>query len=52
MYGVISAAAALLIFVGLYAAGVVEAHADLLRCGLRQAPARPLPRARLLRRRS
>jgi hypothetical protein len=46
MYGVISAGATLLIFVGLYIAGIVEARADLH--GLWSEPAKPLPRARLL----
>jgi hypothetical protein len=47
MYGVISAGATLLIFVGLYIAGVVEARADLWW----DDPARQLPRARVLRQR-
>jgi hypothetical protein len=49
MYGVISAGATLLIFIGLYVAGVVEARVDLCRRGLWDEPARPLPRARVLR---
>lgn len=48
MYGVISAGATLLIFIGLYIAGIVEARADHYRRGLSEAPTRPLPRARLL----
>ena len=48
MYGVISAGATLLIFVGLYIAGLVEARADHYQRGLSREPARPLPRARLL----
>jgi hypothetical protein len=51
MYGVISAAAALLIFIGLYAAGVVEARADLFRGRFWDDPARRLPRARVWRQR-
>jgi hypothetical protein len=51
MYGVISAGATLLIFIGLYVAGVVEARVDLYRRGLWEEPARPLPRARVLRQR-
>jgi len=51
MYGVISAAATLLIFIGLYVAGVVEARADLIQRGLWNEPPRPLPRARVLRQR-
>ena len=49
MYGVISAGATLLIFIGLYVAGVVEARVDLNQRGLWDEPARPLPRARVLR---
>lgn len=51
MYGVISAGATLLIYVGLYIAGVVEARLDLSRRGLWDQPAQPLPRARVLRQR-
>ena len=51
MYGVISAGATLLIFIGLYVAGVVEARVDLYQRGLWEPPARPLPRARVLRQR-
>ena len=51
MYGVISEGATLLIFVGLYVAGVVEARVDLYRRGLWAEPAHPLPRARVLRQR-
>jgi hypothetical protein len=51
MYGVISAGATLLIFVGLYIAGVVEARADLWRGAGWDDPARRLPRARVLRQR-
>jgi hypothetical protein len=51
MYGVISAAATLLIFIGLYVAGVVEARADLWRSHFWDDPARRLPRARVLRQR-
>jgi hypothetical protein len=51
MYGVISAGATLLIFIGLYVAGVVEARADLWRGQFWDDPARRLPRARVLRQR-
>jgi hypothetical protein len=50
MYGVISAGATLLIFIGLYVAGVVEARVDLIQRGLWDRR-RPLPRARVLRQR-
>lgn len=50
MYGVISAVATLLIFVGLYIAGIVEARVDLYRRGLWEEPAKPLPPARTVRR--
>jgi hypothetical protein len=51
MYGVISAASTLLIFIGLYIAGVVEARADLCRGEFWHDRARRLPRARVLRQR-
>jgi hypothetical protein len=50
MYGVICAGATLLIFVGLYVAGVVEARVDLSGRGPWD-DRRPLPRARVLRQR-
>jgi len=50
--GLIIAGASAVLFGGLYAAGVVEARMDLRRNGHWVDPAKPLPRARILRRRS
>jgi hypothetical protein len=50
MLGLIIAGAALVIFGGLYAAGVAEARIDLRKNGHWTPPPAPLPSARILRR--
>lgn len=51
MVGLMIAGASVVFFGGLYVAGVVEARMDLRRNGYWAEPAKPLPRARILRRR-
>jgi hypothetical protein len=48
MVGLILAGASLVMFGGLYLAGVAEARRDLRRAGRWVEPPRPLPRARAL----
>lgn len=52
MIGLVLAGAVAVMFGSLYLAGVAEARAALRRSGQWVEPATPLPRARILRRRS